>query len=195
MKQRPLILTGVVTALLLSVLWFLFLHNPENDKLKEKQDDLSLAEGQEIALRQELASLESLKEREAEIDADLARVKGMIPDTPELAIFIREASRVAEEADIDWLNVAPSTPVEAGSYARSDVTFQFSGKFFAVIDYLSRLQELSRTVTFQSMQVSPSSGEEGTILTVSMSGKVLSLSGQIPNGPLEQDVSMSEEAA
>lgn len=183
MKQRVVIIVGAVVAVVLVAGWALLLYKPESDKLGEVQRQVEAEKSQEVSLQAQLVKLKDLKEQEPEIDAELSRVKSLIPDGPDLATYIREANRIAGDSGIDWLKITAADPQASGDITTVALDLEITGKYFNVVDYLTRVQELSRAVRFDSLQMSTASGEgvpKGAV-SVKLSGRMFSSGGGTPD--------------
>jgi Tfp pilus assembly protein PilO len=176
-KQRTILAITGVGAVAVVAAWFLLLYQPKSKELAELRADVDAAKQKHATLASQLRQLEELKEDEPRIDADLARVKSYIPDTPDLGTFIREVNDVASQAAIDWVQVSPTEPVTGQGVATTALTLQVSGEFFDVVEFLGRLQEIPRAVTFDQMQLAPATdgSGSGTKLSVQLSGRMFSV--------------------
>lgn len=183
MKQRVVIVIGAVVAVVLIAGWALLLYKPESDKLGSVQRQVEAEKAQETTLAAQLVKLQDLKEQEPQIDAELSRVKSLVPDAPDLSTYIREANRIATESGIDWLKVSAADPQASGDVTTVALDLELTGKYFNVVDYLTRVQELSRAVRFDSLQMSGISGDDGSSaggVSVKLSGRMFSSGGGAP---------------
>lgn len=183
MKQRVVIVIGAVVAVVLIAGWALLLYKPQSDKLGEVQRQVESEKAQETTLQAQLVKLKDLKEQEPEIDAELSKVKSLIPDGPDLATYIREANRIAADSGIDWLKITAGDPLASGEITTVSLDLELTGKYFNVVDYLTRVQELSRAVRFDSLQMATASGEDvppGSV-SVKLSGRMFSSGGGVPD--------------
>lgn len=182
MKQRIVIVIGAVVAVVLVAAWALLLYKPQSDKLAEVQRQVEAEKAQETALQAQLVKLNDLKEQEPEIDAQLSRAKSLIPDAPDLANYIREANRVATESGVDWLKISAAEPQASAEMTTVALDLEMTGKYFTIVDYLTRVQELSRAVRFDTIQISTGSTEDGSAgpLSVKVSGRMFSTGGGAP---------------
>lgn len=180
MKQRVVIVISAVVAAILVAAWVLLLYKPASDKLAGVQRQVEAEKAQETTLAAQLVKLKDLKEQEPQIDAELSRVKSLVPDAPDLSTYIREANRIATESGIDWLKVSAAEPQASGDVTTVALDLELTGKYFNVVDYLTRVQELSRAVRFDSLQMSAITGEDGASggsVSVKLSGRMFSSGG------------------
>lgn len=182
MKQRVVIIIGAVVAVILVAAWALLLYKPQSDKLAQVQRQVEAEKAQESALQAQLVKLNDLKEQEPEIDAQLSRAKSLIPDQPDLANYIREANRVATESGVDWLKITAGEPQASAEMTTVALDLEMTGKYFTIVDYLTRVQELSRAVRFDTIQLSVGANEDGSpgALSVKVSGRMFSAGGGAP---------------
>lgn len=182
MSQRVVIVIGAVVAVILIAAWALLLYKPQSDKLDSVQRQVEAEKSQETTLAAQLVKLEDLKQQEPEIDAQLSRVKSLVPDAPDLSTYIREANRIAGESGIDWLKITAGDPQASGDITTISLDLEMTGKYFNVVDYLTRVQELSRAVRFDSLVMSSASGEDTSagLVSVKLSGRMFASGGGAP---------------
>lgn len=63
-----------------------------------------------------------------------------------------------------------------------EIDLEMTGKYFTIVDYLTRVQELSRAVRFDTIQLSVGANEDGSpgALSVKVSGRMFSAGGGAP---------------
>ncbi len=153
MKGRAVlaVVLGLVVVLLA---WNMFFFAPAGNDLADAKDDRDLAETELAGLDARLESLRDLEEQQPEMVEEQARLGAMIPERPDLEVFIRAANDISVDSGIDWISVAPSEPA-AGASGVSEIrmAIQLQGGYYQVQDYLNRLEDLSRLVVIDSIQV------------------------------------------
>lgn len=163
MNRRAVALFAVA-AVAIVALWWVLVYSPRGDQLDDAKVELETAEREQQALRAQLAQLEDINENLPEIDADLARLSGLVPPTPDLAGFILGMNDLANQSGIDWISVSPAPPAAAGTgFSTIGLSITVEGGFFQVLDYLNRLEDFDRLVVVEGVNVTGgATGGDGT---------------------------------
>jgi type IV pilus assembly protein PilO len=173
MTRRTVLIAFGAAALLL-VMWFLLLWGPQGGRLSDANDRQVAAETQNSTLELRLARLRAAQERAPELMADLEELRRAVPDEPDLAQFILDANDAASEAGVEFLSIAPGVPEQSDSLLPPTIALNISvtGGYFEVIDYLDRLSDLPRIVVVDDLTLTPSEGETGLELSVSLTARM-----------------------
>lgn len=161
--NRRTVAVAFGAALLLLVVWFVFLWGPQGGKLSDAEERRDAAEAQNGALEVRLARLRDAQDRAPDLLADLDELRAAVPDEPDLAQFILDANEIATTAGVEFLSIAPGVPTanEAGGPPVITLSINVTGGYFEVLDYLTRLDGLARIVVVDSLSLTPTSGEGG----------------------------------
>lgn len=151
--SRRMIVIGVVVGVVVTAIWFVALYRPASAGVQAVSAELDDEREVNDELAAELRRLKKLKKDEAAIDRELATVNAAVPDTSQLADFIRKANETAARTDLDWVQISPSQPRAAGPLSVIDITMEGSGSYETVIEYLNQMAELDRAVTFDSYSI------------------------------------------
>jgi Tfp pilus assembly protein PilO len=188
---------GGAAALGVIVLWFVLLWSPQGSKVSNAKERRVQAESEQQELQLRIARLRSLQQEEPQKRAQLEGLRVAIPDEPNLAQFILDANTAANVSGIQFLSVSPSppstetgpagaapapttpaTPATPGAGARPAVInlqLSISGGYFQVVDFVNRLNGLSRLVVIDSLGLTGSSQATpggSTDLTVAISARM-----------------------
>lgn len=159
-RRVAVIVVGVVVVVLAA--WLLVYFRPKGEELDDLRQQVAEAQREEQSLRATLRRLDAIDADRPALEAELRRLIAGVPPDPQLASFILAAHDIAERAEIDFLSITPALPdAEAGedvSTIAMGVTIE--GGFFAVLDYLNRLEGLDRIVVVDSITVSAVTAEE-----------------------------------
>jgi Tfp pilus assembly protein PilO len=196
-SRRPLLI-GVAAALGLLVFWFLFLWSPQGSKITKAKERAAQAESERQELQLRIARLKSLQQAEPQKRAQLESLRVAIPDEPNLAQFILDANTAANTSGIEFLSISPSppssgtgpsapgstpppttpaTPAAPAAGARPAVIslqLSVSGGYFQVVDFVNRLNGLSRLVVVDSLGLTASAqaAPDSTGLSVAISARM-----------------------
>jgi Tfp pilus assembly protein PilO len=189
--SRRHLLIGVGAGVGVLLFWFVFLWGPQGSKLSKARDRREAAEREQQDLRVRIQRLKSLQADEPQKRAQLESLRVAIPDDPNLAQFILDANTAANTSGIDFLSIAPSPPSTSGgpgagaptpttpgtpSAAPAVINLQLSvsGGYFQVVDFVNRLNSLSRLVVIDSLALTTGgpSTPGSTGLNVSISARM-----------------------
>lgn len=200
MSRRPLLIGGAA-ALGVLLLWFVLLWSPQGSKIDQAKERKTQAESEQQELQLRIARLKSLQQEEPQKRAQLESLRVAVPDEPNLAQFILDANTAANVSGIEFLSISPSppsegtgpagagatppattpgTPTTPGTGARpAAITLQLSitGGYFQVVDFVNRLNGLSRLVVIDTLNLTsgaPSSANAtaATGLTVAITARM-----------------------
>lgn len=163
--NRRTLLAIVGGTLAVVLLWWFAILSPKRSATStaRAEADAAVARGQE--LEQTLARLRELDRNRPQIEADLRALNAAIPATPDLATFILSANEIAASSGVDFLSIAPSPPAAAttaGAPTSVALAIQVKGDFFAVVDYLNRLEDLERIVVVDDISLASGAGSSGS---------------------------------
>jgi Tfp pilus assembly protein PilO len=181
---RRWLLVAVAAALLVIMLWYVFLWRPTSASVAKERAKAVTAERQRDELRDQLRRLRSSQRQEPLKLSQLATLKVAVPDDPNLAQFILDANDAATKSGVDFLSITPTPPgAAAGATTATTVAggggaapvpiklaMSIQGGYFQVIDFLNRLNGLPRVVVIDS--VSLTSSANNAQLSASISARM-----------------------
>ncbi len=192
MKRNRTVLAAVVAAAAVAavgvLLWYVALFGPERSERRRLGEQVSAAEGQEQELRSTLVRLRRLEAGRGAQEAQLERLRRLVPPQPDVAGFILAANDAAVRSGVDWISVAPAAAVAGvgGGPSAIGVSIAVNGGFFPIVDYLQRLEGLERLVVVDSLQLSLGGQAGGALqLTATMSARIFTTpaAAQAPGSP------------
>jgi len=166
-KRKQTVLIAVVTAMG-ALLWYMTLFGPERSERRQIGEEVATAEREEDKLRTTRMRLRGLETGQQAQQAQLERLRRLVPPRTDVAGFILAANDAAVRSGVDWVSVAPAAtvPGAGGGPSTIGVTIAVKGGFFTIVDYLRRLEGLERLVVVDSLQLS-SGGTAGGSLQLS----------------------------
>ena len=163
-------------AVALVVLWWVLLWGPRSRAIGQARERAASAETERSALT---ARIQRLKEAQADEPRQRARLEALrtaIPDEPDLGQFILDANDAASRAGVDFLSISPSPPAASPDPtlpASIALAITVDGGYFQVLDYVNRLDGLSRIVVVENLSLTSGSSETGaTTLSVSITARM-----------------------
>ena len=156
MSRRGPIIAGAIIAVV-AVLAVFFLILPKMNEVSETQEDVAAAEAQETALRAQLASLKEAQANAPQVKAQIAKLANQVPPTADLPALIRLLTAAAEGSGVDFFTMAPGNPEldPSGSFSTIPTTITVTGGYFALDQFLFRLESLSRAAKVTSISITP----------------------------------------
>lgn len=181
MKRNKVVIAAV--AGVGALLWYMALFSPARSERAQLRGKMTAAEGKEQDLQSTRVRLRGLEAGRGAQQAQLAQLRRLVPPQPDVAGFILGANDAAIRAEVDWVSVAPASPVAgaAGAPSSIGVSIAVNGEFFALVDYLRRLESLGRLVVVDSLQLA-SAGQAGGPLRLSatLSTRIFTTEGSVP---------------
>ena len=132
---------------------------PKASQVRERQGEVDVAKQQQTQLQLRLEQLRALQQEAPKNRRRLAQLDAQLPQTADLPGLIRLLNGIASNSGVDFMTIAPSSPA-ASQFNVSVIPTQVNvtGRFFAVDQYLYRLENMPRAAKVTSVQVSPTNG-------------------------------------
>jgi Tfp pilus assembly protein PilO len=159
LKQRGPLVVGLVGAALILLL-VVGLILPKAGEIGDRNKQLDAAKTEQTALTVQLEQLRALAK---EAPQDRRRLEQLITAGPEMADLpgmIRLLNGAAGEADVDFMSVAPGIPTASTGAQVSTIPTQITvlGRYFAIDEFLRRLEALPRVSKVTNITVNPGPG-------------------------------------
>ena len=169
-KRAPIFAGIAVAVAVLIVLFFLVL--PKMGQVKDANASLAELQAQQATLGAQLAALQQAQ-TEAPLNRETIRkVQQAIPPTVDQQGFILLVQNAAVLSAVDVVTISPSNPVFDPATSLSTVTNSISvtGNYFAVTEFLFKIETLPRAAKTTSVSIAPSPSETNqSLLTATMS--------------------------
>ena len=169
-KRAPVFAGIGVAVAVLIVLFFLVL--PKMGQVKDANATLTELQAQQATLGAQLAALQQA-ETEAPLNRETIRkVQQAIPPTVDQQGFILLVQNAAVQSAVDVVTISPSNPVFDPATGLSTVTnsLTVTGSYFAVTEFLFKIETLPRAAKTTSVSIAPSPSEtNASLLTVTIS--------------------------
>lgn len=162
--NRRTLLAVIGGALAIILVWWFAVYSPKRSAISSAKSDRAAAEARGRDLEVTVARLKALDRSRPQLEADLRALNAAIPANPDLGTFILSANEIATRAGVDFLSIAPSPPAQsagAGQPTSIGLSIQVRGNFFAVVDYLNRLEQLERIVVVDTLSLAAQRASAG----------------------------------
>ena len=164
MSGRARIIVGVVGAVVVCLLFFLFFIRPRQSELARVEEDIVAAQNENQTLRAELQNLEALQERAPQLNALIDEIRGFVPERHETANLIFQIQEAANISGVGFLQITPELPkppLEQAPLAELRVTIRARGGYFSLQDFIRRLYDLDRALRIDNLSLTAlTEGEE-----------------------------------
>lgn len=150
---QQIIAAGAIFALILIFVIFALIA-PQVYNLRGLSSERDKAEQEIEMAKGTLRQLEEAKKQSQKTEAELLRINRQAPlqdaQIPSLLVQIEDISK---RAGIDFISMRPSAPVQKEEYAEIPLDIKIEGFFYEFLDFVYRLEKLSRLVNVTSIQI------------------------------------------
>lgn len=171
-KQRIILVVGVT--LLVVVLFGVFVLRPKISQVGQLRAQQREGGKKLEAAKLNLARLQAIKAEAMEIEKEQLKLNQRFPEDPDLPSLLVTLQDTANEAGIDFISISPGELAPQEGYSELSLGISISGTFFDVVDFLYRLEGLSREVRVDSVDIGVSDYPE---LSASISAKAFTVGG------------------
>lgn len=165
MRERSRMIIAIVVGVVVCLLFYVFAIRPRKSELSDIQAQVGTETARTTQLQAQLQQLQALQEDAPRLQADLAKIRELVPQDDDVANFIFEVQESANAAGVSFVEITPElpkTPPENAPLAEVRATIGAEGGYFAVQDFIRRLYDLDRAVRIDGLvlaQVQPDSPE------------------------------------
>jgi Tfp pilus assembly protein PilO len=159
LKQRGPLVVGLVGAALILLL-VVGLILPKAGEIGDRNKQLDAAKTEQTALTVQLEQLRALAKEAPQDRRRLEQLITAVPEMADLPGMIRLLNGAAGEADVDFMSVAPGIPTASTGAQVSTIPTQITvlGRYFAIDEFLRRLEALPRVSKVTNITVNPGPG-------------------------------------
>jgi Tfp pilus assembly protein PilO len=160
-KRAPILAAVAAAALALLMVFFLVL--PKLAQVSDARAELTDERAKQTTLESELRALQDAKTAAPESQATIDRVNREIPPTADLPGLILLLQNASTSSGIDLTTITPAVPVFDATSGLStiSVSVTVTGSYFALTEYLYKIETLPRAAKVLTVSVSPA-GSTGT---------------------------------
>jgi Tfp pilus assembly protein PilO len=161
-NRRAPIIAGVI-AVAVALLAVFLLVRPKMSEVSTTEDDLQVAEDQEVTLAAQLNALQDAQAAAPETEQEIAAIDAEIPPTADLPSLFRLLQGAADRSVVDFFSFTPGTPAPntAGTFSTIASQVTVSGGYFAIDEFLFLLETLPRAAKVTTLAVTPSGAATG----------------------------------
>jgi len=155
-NRRAPIIAGAA-AVVVAILAVVFLVLPKMREVSSTKEQIAEAEALQSGLRAQLASLREAEAQAPEVRRQIAQLANQVPPTADLPALLRLLTQAADGSAVDFLTVSPGNPIAdaSGQFSTIPTSISVTGGYFALDEFLFRLETLPRAAKVLSISVSP----------------------------------------
>ena len=177
MSARTRMILAIVGAVLVVLVFFLFMVRPRQTELQDVKAEVAQEESLRLTLEADLARLQELQRNAPRLQAELERIRELIPRVHDVPTFIFQVNEAADESGVNFLQISPElpdTPPEGAAVAEVRLTIGGSGGYFAIQDFIRRLYSLERAVRIDVIDLSGAegAGTTGTVISLTATARI-----------------------
>lgn len=159
MSPRARLILSVLGVLVVLVAFFFLFIRPRQQELGQVREQIEAEEARTLQLQAELQRLQDLQANAPQLEAELARIRGFVPEDDEVPNFIFLVQDAANAAGVDFVQITPELPKpppEGAAVAEIRATIGAGGGYFAIQDFIRRLHGLDRAVRIDNISLAGS---------------------------------------
>ena len=162
--KREKILIVLITIILPLFIYYKFYYIPTTKKINLIKEDIKKIE-------LEVAKLESFAKREKVIETEVERrkkyleeIKNILPTEKEIPQLLKTVSELARKHKLEILKFTPYQEEKRDYYNIIPFEIEFKGYFYDIIKFLNEVENLSRLVTLNNIEILPQQKEDKLIV-------------------------------
>jgi type IV pilus assembly protein PilO len=156
--SQQIIGVAVIFALILVFVIFV-LTAPQLYNLRSLSSERDKVEQELEMAKTTLRQLEEAKKESQKIEAKLLRINRQAPlEDAQLPSLLVQMEDISGRAGIDFISMRPTAPVQKEEYAEIPLDIKIEGFFYELLDFVYRLEKLSRLVNVTSIQIKEGKG-------------------------------------
>lgn len=144
---------SVLAVIMVVALWWVFVFSGIRSDSDAAAKEVETAKAESTSLEAQLKQLEALEANAPQTQAQLDAMRKLLPQQADLAGFIDEANALGAEAGVKWVEISPTTPTQSGAVSTISFTMTVNGGYYQVLDYLHRVEGMSRLVVIDGVTI------------------------------------------
>jgi type IV pilus assembly protein PilO len=169
---------------------------PKFGEMSALDAELQSANDQIAQTKGLLAQLEQAKATASVTQAELLALGNQFPDKPELPALVIELQDVSNDSGIRFESIGPGapTPSAGGQYSEMLISARVTGTWPDVLDYLRRLNRMTRAVRVTDVAITPIASLSATSTEAPDVGASITMRAYVMNAPTPQPAAPAEPA-
>ena len=175
--NKKVIAIAVAASVVIVGIWYFGVYSHQSKSIKQANAQAVAADADASSLRSQIAVLQREKAQLPTTQAKLATLKLALPDTPALDKLVDDINAAAAQAGVDWQTLAPTKPATYAATGQSltatnvggaqsvTVSLQVNGSVHQILDFVTRLNGLSRLLDVTAVNLSAGAAKPTAQLT------------------------------
>lgn len=191
MNARTRLTIAIVAAALVVLLAFFLLIRPRQNELSDVRAQVEQEENLTLELRGRLDQLQALQRNAPQLQAELDRIRDLVPREHEVDNFIFQVNAAAAASGVELVQLTPELPKqppEGAQLAQVRITIGGDGGYFAIQDFVRRLYTLDRALRIDVLDLTASEAGGTAGITMTATARIffeapLGVTGIAPTTP------------
>jgi type IV pilus assembly protein PilO len=145
------VLAGIA-AVVVAVYWFT-LFGSSRQNLARFKTQLTQIESDIVEAKTVASNLESFKEKQGELRAELKAALQQLPNSSDLPVLLTDITSLGKKSGLEIYQFKPSGEVVRGFYAEVPIALRMFGGYHDVAIFFDRLSKLSRIVNITELGI------------------------------------------
>lgn len=150
-RQKTAILATVI--ILLSALYFSFVHEPRSDAIAKLIDGVEIARNEKALKQQKASNLPKLQKDLQEWNVKLKEAIAQLPDSKEIPELLSNISTKAREAGLEIVLFRPRAENFREFYAEIPVDIVVRGGFYNAVTFFDEVGKFNRLVNIDNIDL------------------------------------------
>lgn len=184
--QKMLAVIALIAVVVIAGVLLLIL--PKFAEMGALDAELQSANDQIVQTKGRLAQLEQAKATASLTQAELLALGSQFPEKPELPALVIELQDVSNASGIRFDRIGPGVPTLAasGQYSEIAITARVTGSWPDVLDYLRRLNRMTRAIRVTDVAIAPLASASPTSTEAPDVGADISMRAYVMNATSQQ---------
>lgn len=140
--------------IILNIIFYFFIYSPQSEEICTLNNQLELEQQQIKVIEDFISNHPDINAYDNELNSKLDKINKMIPENPDVSLFIDEISKIAIQSSIQISNITPGELVDKNNYREFRIALKISGDYFDFLKFLQALNRLDRLTSISTIQAS-----------------------------------------
>ncbi len=172
LSARDKLIAIGLAVIVLFALSIVFLFRPQFTRISSIQAEQKVEAGKLEEAKLKLERLDAIRQEAAQIEAQRIALSRRMPPDAEIPSLIIDLQKTANAADLDLISISIDEASEQSGFEEIGLSLSGTGSFYTIVDFLYRLEEMTREVVLDDFQLSLN---EYPQLTIDMTARTFKL--------------------